>query len=119
MIALAKGRIGVDFRDRAPKSGFTELGLKSFFPPEPISLNNVHGLMVHAAEPKPQFVAMGPPSLFRGITVQSFARFTRVFRAELAKRALPLYPERPWFDALRTADLQQPCTSPSVRYQWQ
>jgi hypothetical protein len=72
MIALAKGRIGVDFGDRAPKSGFTELGLRSFFPPEPRSLSNVHGLMVYAAEPKPRFVAMGPPSLFRGITVQSF-----------------------------------------------
>jgi hypothetical protein len=46
MIALAKVRIGVDFGDRAPKSAFTDLGLKGFFPGARKSLNNVHGLMV-------------------------------------------------------------------------
>ena len=72
MIALAKGRIGADFGDRAPKSSFTEQGLKGFFPGEQRSLNNVHGLIVYSAEPSPQFVAMGPYSLMRGITVESF-----------------------------------------------
>jgi hypothetical protein len=73
MITLAKGRIGADFGDRAPKSSFTEHGLRAFFPPgERVSLNNVHGLMVYPSEPKPQFVAWGPGSLLRGITVETF-----------------------------------------------
>jgi len=40
------------------------------------------------------------------------ARFTRVFKAELAKRRCPFYPEPRWMDALRVADLQAPCSSP-------
>ena len=72
MIALARGRIGADFGDRAPKSFFTEHGLKGFFPGERKSLNNVHGLMVYPAEPKPQFVAWGPHNLMRGATIESF-----------------------------------------------
>lgn len=48
MIALAKGRIGADFGDRAPKSFFTEHGLKALFPSgERLTRNNVHGLMVY------------------------------------------------------------------------
>jgi hypothetical protein len=39
-------------------------------------------------------------------------RFVITFRNELAKRSLPFYPDSRWFDALRTADLEQPCTSP-------
>jgi hypothetical protein len=72
MIALAKARIGADFGDRAPKSSFTEHGLRAFFPGERRSLNNVHGLMAYPSEPKPQFVAFGPHSFLRGVTVESF-----------------------------------------------
>jgi hypothetical protein len=73
MIALAKGRIGADFGDRAPKSFFTEHGLKALFQPgERLTRNNVHGLMVYPSEPKTQFVAWGPHSLLRGITVETF-----------------------------------------------
>jgi hypothetical protein len=72
MIALAKGRIGADFGDRAPKSFFTEHGLKAFFPPgERTSLNNIHGLMVYPSEPKPQFVAL-PYSFMTGTSVEMF-----------------------------------------------
>jgi hypothetical protein len=73
MITLAKGRIGADFGDRAPKSFFTQHGLKSFFGlGERLTLNNVHGLMVYPSEPKPQFVAFGPGTLLVGMTVETF-----------------------------------------------
>lgn len=73
MIALAKGRIGADFGDRAPKSFFTEHGLRGFFPSgERPTLNNIHGLMVYPSEPKPQFAALPPPTLMTGITVETF-----------------------------------------------
>jgi hypothetical protein len=73
MIALAKGRIGADFGDRAPKSFFTEVGLRAFFPPgERLTRNNAHGLMVYPSEPKAQFVAWGPHSLMTGMTLETF-----------------------------------------------
>jgi Apea-like HEPN len=73
MVALAKGRIGADFGDRAPKSFFTLHGLKSFFGlGERPTLNNVHGMMVYPSEPKPQFVALGPGTLLVGMTIETF-----------------------------------------------
>jgi hypothetical protein len=87
MIALAKGRIGADFGYRAPKNSFTQHGLRAFFPPgERVSLNNVHGLMVYPSEPKPQFVAYGPLSLNRGVTVEAF--HAEFFVAEERSRKL-------------------------------
>lgn len=73
MIALTKGRIGADFGYRAPKTFFTVHGLEELLPSaERPSLNNIHGLMVYPSEPKPQFVAWGPFSLNRGVTVETF-----------------------------------------------
>jgi hypothetical protein len=39
-------------------------------------------------------------------------RFVSAFRKELRRRSCPFYPESLWFDALRCADLVEPCTSP-------
>jgi hypothetical protein len=86
MIALAKGRIGADFGQRAPKSAFSEVGLQAFFPGPQRSLNNVHGLMVYPSDPRPQFVAMGPMSLLRGITVEDFLKYFEI--AALSNRKL-------------------------------
>src|SRR5689334_19723527 len=70
-IASSRSQIICDLT--APESFFTEHGLKALFQPgERLTRNNVHGLMVYPSEPKTQFVAWGPHSLLRGITVETF-----------------------------------------------
>jgi len=39
-------------------------------------------------------------------------RFVSAFRKELRRRSCPFYPESLWFDALRCADLEEPCSLP-------
>ena len=59
LISLAKMRIGVDLGGRTPKAGITVYGqeLLSNQTGQRV-LNNVHGLMVYASDPKPMFFEM-------------------------------------------------------------
>jgi Apea-like HEPN len=72
IIALAKSRIGADFGMRSAKGFFTNHGLAWLegLHKRPV-LNNIHGLMAFATDPKPSF-ASSNPSFQRGVNQQTF-----------------------------------------------
>lgn len=72
MVALARVRVGVDFGYRAAKGSFTSGGLKLLEHQHgQRMINDVHGLMVYTAEPKPQF-ALAKAKMLRGASKDSF-----------------------------------------------
>jgi hypothetical protein len=59
-LTLARLRVGADYGDRAPKGGFTEVGLGLLERQRGHRvLNDAHGLMVYGSEPAPVFAALG------------------------------------------------------------
>jgi hypothetical protein len=84
MFALARVRVGADFGYRTARGAFTPEGLKWL--EQKVgerALNDVHGLMVYAAEPRPRF-AMTKASALRGA---SAGDFLTAFKAAEAARA--------------------------------
>lgn len=86
MVALARVRVGVDFGYRAAKGSFTAEGLNLLEQQHgQRMLNDVHGLMVYTAEPKPRF-ALSTAKMLRGASKDSFLKaFTA---AEMAQPAI-------------------------------
>jgi hypothetical protein len=77
MIALAKMRIGVDFGDLPPKGASAEYRLGVLVPGgQRRLLDDVHGLQVFLAEPKPIFIGVGIPTV---ISTQSLLSFQKEF----------------------------------------
>ena len=89
MVALARVRVGADFGYRAAKGLFTTEGLKWLEQQHGQRvLNDAHGLMVYATEPKPRF-ALSQAKMLRGASRDSFlAAF------EAATHAKPSFSER-------------------------
>lgn len=72
MVALAHVRVGADFGYRAAKGSFTSEGLKWLEQQHgQRMLNDVHGLMIYTAEPKPRF-ALSTAKMLRGASKDSF-----------------------------------------------
>jgi hypothetical protein len=72
MVALARVRVGADFGSRAAKGAFTGEGLKLLEQQHGKRiLNDVHGLMVYEAEPRPGF-AQTKANMLRGVNQESF-----------------------------------------------
>jgi hypothetical protein len=72
MVALARVRVGADFGYRAAKGSFTSEGLKWLEQqPNERILNDVHGLMVYTADPKPRF-ALAKANVLRGASKEAF-----------------------------------------------
>jgi hypothetical protein len=82
MVALAKMRVGVDFGDRAPKGHFTAHGLRGLEEGGQRVLNNVHGLMAYASEPKPTFAAVD----VKGVREVDLGSFETEFCAAVAAK---------------------------------
>jgi hypothetical protein len=81
---LVRLRVGADFGARAPKSGFTEDGLRMLQNSmKKIALNDVHGLMVYESTGNPQIVFTSMQAdMVRGIQVD---RFLEVFNHALLR----------------------------------
>ncbi|MPZ16429.1 MAG: hypothetical protein GEV06_00730 [Luteitalea sp.] len=77
---MAHVRVGADFGDRAPKGAFTTYGLQWLEAQRGERvLNDVHGMMVFAADPWPRFASTSATAL-RGVPPD---RFERTFRRAL------------------------------------
>ncbi len=78
---LVRLRIGADFGNRGPKSGFTSAGLGILETQRGSRiLNDVHGLMIFESEPPPSFASMSAHGL-RGVPQD---RFEKIFSYALA-----------------------------------
>lgn len=72
-VVFAQLRIGVDFGDRAPRSGFFRPGLE--FLEKQIGervLNDQQGVMTFRSDPSPRFARLGSPRIIRGRTEAKF-----------------------------------------------
>lgn len=74
MIALAKVRVGVDFGQRAAKGAFTSEGIRWLEEQHRQRvLNDIHGVMVYEAAPRPKF-ALSKANMLRGASIDSFVQ---------------------------------------------
>ena len=80
MRAFGRLAIGADFGDRAPKSAFSEAGLRQFEEANslPRVLNDEHGIMVFSEGPTPRFASISP---LTGVSITPRARVALAIEA--------------------------------------
>jgi hypothetical protein len=104
-LTLVRLRIGADFGNRTPKSGFTHHGLSRL---EGKSgqriLNDVHGLMVYETEPPPRFVSFNVGGL---MLAKSQSQFEKVFSHALALNRVLTERERLSLELFNTSFFQK------------